>query len=184
MEGLPVRWLYCIVSIHLYSASCSVHQSEVLQVGETQREDSSDDDAEEEEKWWRKNEQKNYLVVGGWDLGCGVAGNELGSRGDAEERRGMFVMLEQFVQKWWLWWYSVGCRGEKKKQDDSVGKSWSTVNWICISSGFCEPSKRLFGLIVVFVHIDCSICYDWPSLLFWQIVVFVLIGHSFGSDWS
>jgi len=33
--------LYCIVSIHLYSASCSAHQSEVLPVQETQREESS-----------------------------------------------------------------------------------------------------------------------------------------------
>ena len=33
--------LYCIVSIHLYSASCSAHQSEALLVRETQREESS-----------------------------------------------------------------------------------------------------------------------------------------------
>src|SRR6218665_3876785 len=33
--------LYCIVSIYLYSASCSAHQSEVLPVRETQREESS-----------------------------------------------------------------------------------------------------------------------------------------------
>ena len=33
--------LYCIVSIHLYSASCSAHQSEALPVRETQREWSS-----------------------------------------------------------------------------------------------------------------------------------------------
>jgi len=33
--------LYCIVSIHLYSASCSAHQSEALPVRETQREKSS-----------------------------------------------------------------------------------------------------------------------------------------------
>jgi len=33
--------LYCIVSIHLYSASCSEHQSEALPVRETQREESS-----------------------------------------------------------------------------------------------------------------------------------------------
>jgi len=32
--------LYCIVSIHLYSASCSAHQSEALTVRETQREES------------------------------------------------------------------------------------------------------------------------------------------------
>jgi len=32
--------LYCI-SIHLYSASCCAHQSEVLPVRETQREESS-----------------------------------------------------------------------------------------------------------------------------------------------
>jgi len=32
--------LYCIVSIHLYSASCSAHQSEALPVRETQREES------------------------------------------------------------------------------------------------------------------------------------------------
>jgi len=31
--------LYCIVSIHLYSASCSAHQSEALPVRENQRED-------------------------------------------------------------------------------------------------------------------------------------------------
>src|SRR6218665_2180918 len=30
--------LYCIVSIHLYSAACSAHQSEALPVRETQRE--------------------------------------------------------------------------------------------------------------------------------------------------
>src|SRR6218665_869038 len=30
--------LYCIVSIHLYNASCSAHQSEALPVRETQRE--------------------------------------------------------------------------------------------------------------------------------------------------
>src|SRR6218665_987649 len=29
--------LYCIVSIHLYSASCSAHESEALPVRETQR---------------------------------------------------------------------------------------------------------------------------------------------------
>jgi len=33
--------LYCILSIHLYSASCSTHQSEALLVRETQREESS-----------------------------------------------------------------------------------------------------------------------------------------------
>src|SRR6218665_175914 len=33
--------LYCIVSIHLYSGSCSAHQSEALPVRETQREESS-----------------------------------------------------------------------------------------------------------------------------------------------
>ena len=32
--------MYCIVSIHLYSASCSAHQSEALPVRETQREES------------------------------------------------------------------------------------------------------------------------------------------------
>jgi len=32
---------WCIVSIHLYSASCSAHQSEGLQVQKTQREKSS-----------------------------------------------------------------------------------------------------------------------------------------------
>jgi len=32
---------YCIVSIHLYSASYSAHQSEALHVRETQREESS-----------------------------------------------------------------------------------------------------------------------------------------------
>ena len=32
--------LYCIVSIHLYSASCSAHQSEALPVRETQRGES------------------------------------------------------------------------------------------------------------------------------------------------
>ena len=31
--------LYCIVSIYLYSASCSAHQSEALPVRETQREE-------------------------------------------------------------------------------------------------------------------------------------------------
>src|SRR6218665_480769 len=34
------RILYCIVSLHLYSASCSAHQSEALPVRETQREES------------------------------------------------------------------------------------------------------------------------------------------------
>jgi len=33
--------LYCIVSIHLYSASCSAHQSEALPVREMQREENS-----------------------------------------------------------------------------------------------------------------------------------------------
>jgi len=33
--------LYYIVSIHLYSTSCSAHQSEALPVRETQREESS-----------------------------------------------------------------------------------------------------------------------------------------------
>ena len=33
--------LYCIVSIHLYSASCSAYQSEALPVRETQRDESS-----------------------------------------------------------------------------------------------------------------------------------------------
>ena len=32
--------LYCIVSTHLYSASCSAHQSEALPVPDTQREES------------------------------------------------------------------------------------------------------------------------------------------------
>ena len=35
-----IQWLlYCIVSIHLYSASCSAHQSEALPVQKTQREE-------------------------------------------------------------------------------------------------------------------------------------------------
>ena len=34
--------LYCIVSIHLYSARCIAHQSEALPVRETQREERSD----------------------------------------------------------------------------------------------------------------------------------------------
>ena len=38
---LPKIVLYCIVSIYLYSASCSAHQSEALPVQETQRVDSS-----------------------------------------------------------------------------------------------------------------------------------------------
>src|SRR6218665_1797180 len=33
--------LYCFISIHLYSAFCSAHQSEALPVRETQREESS-----------------------------------------------------------------------------------------------------------------------------------------------
>ena len=33
--------LYCVVSIHLYNASCSGHQSEALPVRETQREERS-----------------------------------------------------------------------------------------------------------------------------------------------
>ena len=33
--------LYCIVSIHSYSASCNAHQSDALPVRETQREDST-----------------------------------------------------------------------------------------------------------------------------------------------
>src|SRR6218665_476581 len=41
MIHLETRLLYCIVFIHLYSASCSVHQSEALPVRETQREESS-----------------------------------------------------------------------------------------------------------------------------------------------
>src|SRR6218665_2571492 len=39
--SIPCIVLYCIVSIHLYSASCSAHQSEALPVRETQREESS-----------------------------------------------------------------------------------------------------------------------------------------------
>ena len=35
--------LYCIVSINLYSASCSAHQSEALPVRETQREESREE---------------------------------------------------------------------------------------------------------------------------------------------
>ena len=35
------QYLNCIVSIHLYSASCSAHQSEALPVREIQREGSS-----------------------------------------------------------------------------------------------------------------------------------------------
>jgi len=38
---MHVQLLYCIVSIHLYSAPCSAHQSEALLVQETQREESS-----------------------------------------------------------------------------------------------------------------------------------------------
>src|SRR6218665_918050 len=41
-EALPTTALYCIVSIHLYCASCSAHQSEVLPVRETQGEESID----------------------------------------------------------------------------------------------------------------------------------------------
>jgi len=37
--------LYCIVSIHLYSASCSAHQKEALPVQETQREERMDGQA-------------------------------------------------------------------------------------------------------------------------------------------
>ena len=33
--------LYCIVSVHLYSASCRAHQSEALPVRETKGEESS-----------------------------------------------------------------------------------------------------------------------------------------------
>ena len=33
-------YVYCIVSIHLYSASCSAHQSDALPVRETQREET------------------------------------------------------------------------------------------------------------------------------------------------
>ena len=33
--------VHCIVSMHLYSASCSAHQSEALPVRETQREGGS-----------------------------------------------------------------------------------------------------------------------------------------------
>src|SRR6218665_2473259 len=33
-------YLYCIVSIHLYGASCSAHQSEALPVREAKREES------------------------------------------------------------------------------------------------------------------------------------------------
>ena len=32
-----MRKMYCIVSIHLYSASCSTHKSEALPVRETRR---------------------------------------------------------------------------------------------------------------------------------------------------
>src|SRR6218665_3611264 len=39
MESRSV--LYCIVSVHLYSASCSAHQSEAFPVRETQREQNS-----------------------------------------------------------------------------------------------------------------------------------------------
>jgi len=39
--SLPCIVLYCIVSIHLYSASCSAHQSVALPVRETQREESN-----------------------------------------------------------------------------------------------------------------------------------------------
>src|SRR6218665_1554788 len=41
MERLKRIVLYCIVSIHLYIASCSAHHSETLPVRETQREESS-----------------------------------------------------------------------------------------------------------------------------------------------
>src|SRR6218665_1013308 len=40
-SGGDIIVLYCIVSIHFYSASCSAHQSEALPVRETQREESS-----------------------------------------------------------------------------------------------------------------------------------------------
>src|SRR6218665_1473204 len=40
-EGRVGCLLYCIVSIHLCSASCSAHQSEALPVRQTQREESS-----------------------------------------------------------------------------------------------------------------------------------------------
>ena len=38
------RKLYYIVSMHLYSASCSAYQSEALPVRETPREESSEND--------------------------------------------------------------------------------------------------------------------------------------------
>src|SRR6218665_555182 len=41
IRHLKVVFICCIVSIHLYSASCSAHQSEALPVRETQREESS-----------------------------------------------------------------------------------------------------------------------------------------------
>ena len=41
VAAVSAEILYCIVSIHLYSASCSAHQSEALPVRETQREESS-----------------------------------------------------------------------------------------------------------------------------------------------
>src|SRR6218665_323648 len=41
LNSLTQAKLYCIVSVHLYSASCSVHQSEALPVQETQREQES-----------------------------------------------------------------------------------------------------------------------------------------------
>ena len=40
MVRIIANVLYCIVSIHLYSASCSAHQSETLPVRGTQREES------------------------------------------------------------------------------------------------------------------------------------------------
>ena|SRR6218665_1751134 len=38
---LSTLLLYCIVSIHLYSASCGAHQSEALPMRETQTEESA-----------------------------------------------------------------------------------------------------------------------------------------------
>jgi len=43
IHGFP---LYCIVSIHLCSASCSAHQSEALPVRETQREEPHSPDVQ------------------------------------------------------------------------------------------------------------------------------------------
>src|SRR6218665_2629263 len=64
--------LYCIVSINLYSASCSAHQSEALPVRETQREERPIVSAGlvKERQWYLYKNIRQYVLEPWQDVMC------------------------------------------------------------------------------------------------------------------